>query len=282
MEYWRRLHTWDWRARWTLKCAALFAIVALVLYPKIWLLPTLIGRLGDMNAVLNPANPGLAELEERVRERVPPDADAQATLRIVEKVVCEAVPYAWDWDTWGVMEYIPTVSEVLEKGREDCDGRAVVAASLLRRMGYEAQLVCDLKHAWVQTPEGELMSPGEGEKTLEVTGEGTRVSLTAGALANLGRALSFGVAVFPLTRELIILTALCAVTMHPRSSPLRRVVGVWLMLLGLALLRDSGGATYAVAQRPDLLWAGLLAAVLGWVLLALRAADPRSRPAPPE
>ena len=53
-------------------------------------------------------------------------SEPHALVRGVEKFVYGHVPYAWDWDTWGVADYLPSVAEVRRMGREDCDGRAVV------------------------------------------------------------------------------------------------------------------------------------------------------------
>jgi hypothetical protein len=247
-------------------------------------LPTWLGRLADMNSVLQPDHPGLARLEAAVRERAKADATPPELLGVVQQVVYQAIPYAWDWDVWGVADYLPTTAEVLEKGREDCDGRAVVSASLLRRMGYQAWLVSDLTHCWVATPAGEVMSPGKGEKTFEGGKPGepaTRVRFTLGTLANLGRSLGFGIAVFPLTRELVILAALCGLTMQPRSSPRRRVAGCLLMLLALGLIHDAEDVSSCSASRPGLAWMGVGALIVGWLFLAIKAGGRRWLPAQP-
>ena len=282
MNAWHRLHLWSWWLRWPLKLAAFMVVVVLVLYPKVWLLPRWVGRLHDMNATLQPDHPALGELAEMVRARGGEGRSAVETLRVVQQVVYERIPYAWDWDVWGVVDYLPTTAEVLQKGREDCDGRAVLAASLLRRLGYQAWLVSDIKHTWVATPGGETMSPGRGQKTFEGGEGGTRMRVTGAALVNLGRSLTYGIAVFPLTRELIILAALCGLTMHPRASVRRRVAGCLLLVLALGLLHDSGAAPGALAHQPMLAWAGLVTGVVGWLVLAIRAGGPHSHPERPE
>ena len=284
MSVWQRWHLGSPWARWPLKVALFLAIVVLVLYPRIWLLPTWLARLADMNSVIQPDCPALARLETAVREQVKPGSTPRQTLDAVQRVVYQAVPYAWDWEVWGVIDYLPTTAEVFAKGREDCDGRAVVSASLLRRMGYQAWLVSDLKHCWVATPVGEVMSPGEGEKTFKGGTPGapeTRLHVTLGTLANLSRALGFGIAVFPLTREMIILAALCALTLQPRSSPRRRAVGCLLVLLALGLVRDSEDVSAYADSRPMLAWIGVGALLVGWLLLAVKAAGRRSLRVPP-
>ncbi len=278
--WWHRIHRGPRRVRWPLKAGVLGLTVALVLYPKVWLMPVWLERLGNMNSVLEPEHPALAELESAVRGAVGPNASTKAVHAAVERTVRARIPYAFDWDTWGVVDYLPTVGEVFAKGREDCDGLAVVAASLLRRMGEKAWLVTDLKHVWVVTPDGEIMSPGQGAKTLVGEETGTRISLTTDFAANLGRGLAFGVAVFPMGRELIILAVLCVVTLQPRSSVSRRMVGCLLLGGALVLLRLAGTSATALAAEPALAWGGLSAAAAGWLVLAIRGGGSRS-PATP-
>jgi hypothetical protein len=279
MSVWTAFHARPWYLRWPVKVAVFSLVVLLTLYPKFWLLPTHVHRMRNMNSVLQPEDPGLAEMESEVRAAVTP---GRPVLPTVEQVVYHHVPYAWDWDTWGVMDYLPTTAEVLEKGREDCDGRAVIAASLLRRMGYRANLVCDLKHVWVSCPEGQLMSPGEGDTTFVATEKGTQLKLSPGLIANLSRGMTFGIAVFPLARELIIAAALCALLMQPRSSLARRIAGSLAVVSALLLLRQAGASAHGIATHPALVAAGVAALVCGCLLLTIRAGGRRSISAMPE
>ena len=132
---WRRFHRRRRLLRWPIKNVLFVLVVAATLYPKPWLLPRWIARLGDMNAVLEPQHPGLEPFERAVRGLLPAGASPTSVLKAVEKTVYARIPYAWDWDVWGVMDYLPTVGEVLAQGREDCDGRAGIAASRRRRLG---------------------------------------------------------------------------------------------------------------------------------------------------
>ena len=273
--YWQQIHRWPRAARWSLKLAVFTLVTGLVLFPKVWLLPVWLERLRDLNSVVDANCPDLAPLEVEVLAAAGPHASLQDLSRPVERTVYEQIPYAYDWETWGVMDYVPTVAEVFAKGREDCDGRAVVAASLLRRLGYDAQLVTDLKHVWVVARDGaalvELMGPGAGEKTLAGGESGTRVKWSMATVENLMRGLTFGIAIFPLIRELLIVATLCAVTLQPRSSGARRAAGCVLLVGALALLRAAGPATDAMAQRPMLVWIGGAAALGGWLFLALKS-----------
>jgi hypothetical protein len=269
--WWRTAHRWPRWKRWPLKMAALTVVLLLVLFPRPWVVPTWLTRMRHMNGVLDATHPGLAALEVEVRAAVAGAGGARDVPTCVEEVVCAHVPYAFDWETWGVVDWLPTVAEVFAAGREDCDGRAVVAASLLRRMGHETWLVGDLKHVWVVTraapdaPAAELMGPGTGEKSMVGAASGTGVALSFATLENVGRALRFGVAVFPVGRELVLVGAVCLLSMQPRSSPGRRIGGCVLLVGALGILRATG----VEAATPILAWVGVASALAGWLLLVV-------------
>ncbi len=282
---WRRWHSRRAWLRWPTKLALFVLGVGLVLYPRPWLLPVSFERLRDLNSTLDPQHPGLAPFEADVRERLGAASSQPAILKAVEKVVYERIPYAWDWQVWGVMEYVPTLAEVLAVGREDCDGRAVVAASLLRRMGYEAHLVSDLLHVWVETPMGDTMSPTGGQKTLSGTADGTSAVFSLGLVQNLARGLSYGVAVFPFGREIVVLLLLAALSAHPRATAWRLLSGVLLLWIALDVLRDSGQQAAMNGSAADVAWTatGAAVALAGWLVIAVKdragLAEHRARPA---
>lgn len=121
------------------------------------------------------------------------------------------------------------------------------------------------------------MSPTGAEKTLVATETGTQATISAKLIRNAGRGLSYGVAVFPLSRELCILALVCVLTMQPHSSIGRRVAGCLLLWVALDVLRESGRQA-ALAGAADVgvgTWLGLALAIAGWVLLAVRAAGRR-------
>ncbi len=279
MRIWHHLNNLPPLKRVPLKLVLFLLGTGLIVYPKPWLLPRTIERYADMDSVLDPQNRALAPLAEEVRHDLPAGAGGRAALKIVQEVVYRHVPYAYDWDVWGVMEYLPTVDEVFRQGREDCDGRAVVAASLLRRLGYDASLVTDLLHVWVRTPAGETMSPTGGEKVLVATRTGTRTNISWRIWRNLARGLAFGVAAFPLLRETLILMWLCALTIHPRSSFWRNVAGCLVLWIALQTIRHAGIATALTGDPTSTLEAvaGATLVLVGWLILAIRAGAGRRR-----
>lgn len=267
---WRKWHDSRPALRWLCKLLFVLAVVSVALFPNPLRFATWVQRLQNINTLLDPENPALAPLAEAAQQKI---AAGKTPREAVESVVMQAVPYAWDWDVWGVMDYWPTVDEVVQKGREDCDGRAVVAASLLKRLGVEAKLVSDLLHVWVETPQGDLMGPTGGEKTLVGDKQGTKTAISLGLARNAARGFSFGVAVFPWLREVLILAAIILATLHPRARRMRGAIGVALLIGAWLTLRVVGEDAARHESINTVIASGIAisSALLGWILLALRS-----------
>lgn len=268
---------WYWRI--PLKLAIFAVVTFFVLFPSPTQLARHISHLRNMQQMITPDAPQLAGLEALVRERLtttaPADADSPPVVqRAVERVVLEKVQYAWDWDEWGSADYMPTVAEMFERAaadggqlREDCDGRAVMAASLMKRLGYEPTLVTDLRHVWVTTPQGAWMGPG-GETTM-ASGEAGNEIAWGTLLSNIPTSLSFGVAVFPFMREIIILVTAYLLLIHRRMSRTAAVVGFVLLVQGLLFMRLGFFAPAAVTRDVSSwpAWVGLMHILAGFAVL---------------
>jgi hypothetical protein len=274
------------RWRWPIKVALFLAVVFLTCFPYPRQFVRHVRHLANLQAMIEPDHPRLAEWEREVRQRLatssqpvdsanvsqPVSTPSASAQRIVERFVLEKVQYEWDWNLWGSADYLPTVGEMFERSdaaggtvREDCDGRAVMAASLMKRMGYSPAIVTDLRHVWVTTPEGEWMGPG-GEKTMVTTPEGLEIRAMS-MLSNVPISLSYGIAVFPLGRELVILAAFWLLMLRRGTRPLAAVVGLILLIQGLLFMRLGFFAPQTVAREVSAwpTWVGLghvLAAVL--------------------
>lgn len=269
-----------WYVRIPLKWLVFLAITFLVLFPYPGRFARHVAHLRNLNRLVQPDAPALAawdtELSERLSREIAGRAPTTQPLREllpslpprqvqkkVEAFVYEKVKYAWDWDTWGVADYIPTVDEIFASAtdgllREDCDGRAVIAASLMRRLGYDSRIVTDLRHVWVTTPQGEWMGPGRA-KTVVSTPRGNKFMLGT-AVQNAVVSLSFGIGVFPLWRELLILLTAYVLSIHRRMARGSAVLGGLLLLQGLLFMRCGvlapKGAPGFAASWPA--WVGLV------------------------
>lgn len=240
MHWWRRLQHAPALLRWPVKWLLLGSVTFLVLYPNPALFLRHLQHVRQMDQLPNARSPALAPVQLRfntfLAHRGVDVRDPQVLLREVNTFVRHEIPYAWDWDVWGVAEYLPSLEEVLAKRREDCDGRAVVAAALLRAQGIPAELVADSRHMWVRTPRGETMGP-LGPPIIE--SGGGRMKVRWSGLIDLGPP-AFGISVFPLHRELIIVLSLWIVLLPYRLDRRWAVLSLGLLVAGLLVIRAAG------------------------------------------
>lgn len=283
-----------WYVRIPLKWMIFAGVTLFTLFPNPVQLRRHLTHLADPQKMIQPDAPELADFEAKFISRLealdasqPGEAASKGPWRKrlsprdvqghVERFVYDHVDYAWDWDQWGSADYMPTVEEMFARAassggrlREDCDGRAVMAASLMRRLGYDSTLVTDLRHVWVRTSQGDWMGPGRAA-AVRSTATGQEVDLLAAAI-NAPVALSYGVAVFPLWRELIILAAAWLLLGRPGVSWTARGIGLVLLVQGLLFMRTGylSPRTVSAAVKAWPAWVGLvhIAAGLAWLMLA--------------
>ncbi len=264
MGYWIRIHNWPRWKRFILKSLILALTVVAVCFPHPVLLARHIGHWSDPNAMIAPESSALDPLVDELMSTLPANANREThpkeILRAVELLVYKKLPYAFDWDTWGMADYMPTANEALQMGREDCDGRAVVGASLLKRIGFESQLKTDGAHVWVTTPQGDTMGPGQ-VSMIETTPTGVKVNTRW--FWTMPRILAVNAALFPLIRELIIAGVLWILILHPSMRRRWMLVVGTLMFAGLFLLR-SGGNLYR-GESMLLVWCGIMALTAGLI-----------------
>ncbi len=256
-------HQLRWYWRWPIKWAVVAATFFLICFPDPFLFARHLRHWQDPNAMINPDLPALAPWVEEVRGLINPESSPKKALKTVEKFVYKKVPYEWDWNTWGSADYLPTLAEVIEKGREDCDGQAVAAASILKSLGYKAELVTDFAHVWVKTDKGETMHPGK-KTSIAATEKGFSINWNA-VVDTLPKSLAWSVAPFPLGRELILLVIAWLMLLRPNVSWRWRLVCFWVVLSGLLFLR-AGGHSF---RDPNvaLQWWGIAHLVAGAVTL---------------
>jgi hypothetical protein len=281
---WTRLENLRWFLRWPVKWVLLAGTLFVVSFPDPRVFVRHVQHWQDPNAMIDPHLPALQPWVEEVRRSIKPDVQPRKALKTVERFVYRKVPYKFDWEIWGSADYLPTVREVLEVGAEDCDGQAVVAASILQGLGYRAELVTDFAHVWVKTDKGETMRPG---KRRSVVARKTGLEIHWETLTKtLPKALAYSIAPFPLLRELIVLAVLWLLLAGAGTGWRARGVCAVVMLEGLLFLR-AGGADW----KKPIVWAqwwGVLhlTAAVAYLLLcgwrARRAAARTARGAAPE
>jgi len=280
-----------WYYRVPIKCLILAMVVLFVLFPDPRLLIRNVRHISNLNAMIDEKDPDLrqwlAEFDAYQASLAPVPTQPAQTQRAVERFVYSHVPYQWDWELYGAADYMPTVAEMFEFARqrpdgkvyEDCDGRAVMCASMLRAMGYDARIVTDLQHVWVETPLGPLMGPGM-TPALQSSEAGNRTNLAV-AGSNALTALSFGMSVFPFWREFVIWAAVVLLSLHPRMCWKAGLLGAALTLQGLLFVRSG------VISKPDFRWlsqswpatVGIIHIVVGLLILWIASFRARRRAA---
>lgn len=76
-------------------------------------------------------------------------AEAPKHPKEIEAFVLKTFPYQFDWYTYGMPWYFPTLEEALEQGTGDCKTRFIVLASIFEAKGIPHQLKFSLSHFWV-------------------------------------------------------------------------------------------------------------------------------------
>lgn len=276
-QWWTKLNDAHPLIRVPIKLALFVTVLALVLFPNPSLLVRQVHRLADLEAMIDPHAPELEPLVAQLHGQTTTRPASPAEMRKrVQMLVCAVLPYDWDWEIWSAVDYVPTVAEALERGREDCDGRAVLAASLLRRLGQDAHLATDLRHVWVVVGKHELMSPG-GRKSMVTSAKGQRIHWSS--ISNVPRMLAFGVAVFPLAREIVLAVTLVVLLADARMPRRTLLVGV-LLLAGALLFLRMGVTIYpdftGMTERVWASWLGLVLACAGVGMLVVSSVRARA------
>lgn len=222
-----------------------------------------IRTLSDPNALIAPDDPAVARLSAEVDASIPKNLDRPRQVRWIERFVEKRIAYTNDWDQWWNVDYWPSPAETLASGREDCDGIAVVTASLLRHRGFKARIEASYEHVWVEVEGDRILHPDaetnfDGERWslpgLKIILPWWRYSLSSFPLWRWGTLVAWGVIVL--------------------RWPNRRRIGIEFAAIfcGLAL------ASLAAARMPDALFALVLLLVFGIVVATVVR---RSRPSAP-
>ncbi|MCG3136470.1 MAG: hypothetical protein HJJLKODD_00303 [Phycisphaerae bacterium] len=255
-----RINKLFWPSRWLVKLLLAAVLLLLVCYPRLDRLVLQIQRFQHADRLVNPQSPALDPLVAEFDQLRQPDWDRKKLFKELEKFVYQKIRYEWDWNLWGNADYWPTVEEAVLKGQEDCDGRAVVAASMYQRYGFKSELVADFAHVWVKTDLGEAMGPRQVQG-VQFTPQGWKINWKV--LRELPATFCYGISVFPLWRELLLVSGwwwLCLGLGVKVQPALGWLMFVWFSLM---MIRESGQKL----NEPDVLlnWLGVGLAVCAYL-----------------
>ncbi len=108
----------------------------LVLYPNPYHLYESIHR--TINPPINPV-----AVEGLLYNWAVPDPE------VIEKYVLDLITYQYDWTTYSMPWYFPTVEEVLSRGAGDCKSRMIVLASIFQTLDIPYEIRYSVNHFWV-------------------------------------------------------------------------------------------------------------------------------------
>jgi hypothetical protein len=268
---WMRLARLPLAWRLLVKWAVLGLVTLFALYPQSVFLVRQIQHLRNIEALIQPDLPEIAVSNREIDAKLNPEEMRKDELRAVERYVYEHIRYEYDWFNWGNVDYWPTAAEVLERKREDCDGQAVLAASILRARGFKtAHLVANLQHVWVAVDGSELMGPQKDKNYRRIGGK-TVLTLPQWRTVLAGTSM---ICKFPALRSLLILAAALVLAYHPCRNLTGLLAVFTVALVGFILLLDWGNRFDARAQTlvlgPLIGSVVLLACALAGALLAER------------
>ncbi|HOP09321.1 MAG TPA: hypothetical protein PK718_03945 [Candidatus Methanofastidiosa archaeon] len=65
------------------------------------------------------------------------------------------IAYVKDQSLYYSLDYLAKPGEILSKGADDCDGKAVLICTMLLKRGYDAYVVMGTEHTWVEVDMGD-------------------------------------------------------------------------------------------------------------------------------
>src|SRR5579862_1672950 len=98
--FWDRLAAMPPIRRFCAKLSILAIVVFFVLFPNPYRMVLEIVHLSDVESLIQPNMPAMAEINAEIDKLTPPDATRQQQLKVVEKFVYQKIKYQYDWYLW--------------------------------------------------------------------------------------------------------------------------------------------------------------------------------------
>jgi hypothetical protein len=250
-----------WRL--ALKVLLLLLVILFALFPHPGLLVKQVQHLRNVESLIQPDLPEIADINRELDNQLGDGTSRAEEFKAVERYVYRNITYKFDWFNWGNLDYWPTTQEVLERKAEDCDGRAILATSILRARGFKsARVVGNLDHVWVAVDDAELMSPQTDKNYARA---GAAVPITFPKLRTWLRAAS-KIGNFPAVRSMAILAAVLLLAYHPCRNTKGLFGASTLLLAGFVFALDWGGRFDPKTPYAD---SSLLVMALGMIVAAV-------------
>ena len=233
---WERVANFRFVWRLIVKLAIFFIFLLVILYPNPVLLVKQIHNYLDMESLIQPDFVGIETINRELNAIIPSEVSPQKKFLAIEQYVYQHIQYEYDWDNWGNIDFWPTAEQVWKRQREDCDGLAILAASILRSRGFKtATLVGNMRHIWVNVDQWELMGPDQEQN---IRPEGGKTIVTLPSFNLMFGAMAIYVADFSTIRNLMLFFVMLVLCYHPRKNFTQFLSMTIVGLVGFILLKD--------------------------------------------
>ncbi len=232
---------WTWLAsrsftiRFLIKLLIFLIILMIVVSPNPVLNVKQIAAYTNTEALFAPF-PELETINAEIDSLLPEDYTFKDEYNTIVRYVYQHVPYQFDWDNWVNAEYWPSAQQTWERGKEDCDGRAILAVAIFRSRGYaDANIVGSMRHLWIKVAGQEGMGP-DTEKIMVV--EDGRKKMRMPPISYLLEAFANQLYYYPECRMAVIVLSLLVLIYHPTKN-LKLLLAILLVaLLGFMMILD--------------------------------------------
>ena len=234
--WWNSLATLPWAGRVGIKLAVFVTVFLVVTLPNPLLTVKQVKAYLDTEALFDSQFPEMRTINAKIDSLLLDDYTFEQEYRTIVRFVYDEIKYEFDWDNWLNSEYWPSAREVWQRGREDCDGRAILAVAIFRSRGYaDANIVGSMQHLWIRVGDNELMGPDK-EKLVVVEDGKKRFLLPS--FQYMLEAMAGHLHSYPLMRMVILLMTFLILLMHPAQKA-KFILGVLLIgVLGFLILVD--------------------------------------------
>lgn len=229
-----------------MKCCLFVIVLFFVLNPNLFLFIKQLFIYANVEQLIQTDFDGLKEINREIDTRLVPNSTRHEEFKTIERYVYEKISYAYDWDNWGNLDYWPNAKQVWERGREDCDGRAILAVSILRSRGFsDATLAGNFRHIWVTIGDDGLMSL---DKEQNLRRENGKTTVTLPSLSLMLKSFAIYWADFPVLRNLLLFGITLILVYHPCRELTPFLGMIIAVLIGYLLLKDWARMTLRADQ----------------------------------
>jgi hypothetical protein len=142
-------------------CWAL-GFVVLFLFPAFWLVPGQVYvRVNRQTMLMTPEDPAVITFTNEFLATRPayPAANFSEQMKMATAYMLEKIEWKLDMETYGLAGHVATPAQVIALGADDCQGQAVVLASLLLRLNYTSIWAVETPFHWYVVARDPALAP---------------------------------------------------------------------------------------------------------------------------